>query len=230
MEQAAKLTVDTRDALQIIRSQWLSRIIHDFRGPIFAARGYAKLIEEGRAGDVTATQVEYLQHILTNLHKISVLVDGLHSFPSEHTLQLDQIDLIEVLQSWIRENQTSNRTLHINASLTPDRVVTIGDREKLTTSVHKLLGCAVEFSRSGGELRMDSRQEDDEFSLRITATRTGPAQDTFDLPAGDIASACDTLRLHGGSAHVTTAADLQCHVTVRLPVVNFDFVQDSAGR
>jgi len=230
VEQAAKLTVDTTEALREIRLKWLARVIHDFRGPLFAARGYTKLIAEGRAGDVTDTQSEYLQHIIDNLKKISLLVDTLTELPSDHTLQLDVVDMADILRSCAAEWRNREQTLQIAIDASEERVLTIADRGKLTEAVHKLLGCAVDFSRSGGEVQLQARQEDDEFTLRIAATGAPSAAASPETLTTGIISACDILRLHGGSAHIATSPEGRCHVTVRLPLVNSEFFQEGAGR
>src|SRR5438445_9488911 len=79
-------------ALSSIRAHWISNVIHDLRGPIFAARGYAKLILENRAGDVTVTQERYLRSVLENINKLSAIVATLQDLPSEDGLNLQQLD------------------------------------------------------------------------------------------------------------------------------------------
>ncbi len=230
MEQAAKLTMDTSEALRKIRSHWLSRVIHDFRGPLFAARGYAKLIADRRAGDVTDTQYEYLQHILANINKLADLVNTLSEFPSDDALHLDFVDLSEILQSSISEWRARDETLKLAADLPPDKLLTIADREKLRRAVHKLLGAAVEFSRCGGEVQLQARLEEDELILRIAGIRDENGDAPPVPPTADIALPCEILRLHGGVAHIDQAHRGRCHVTVRLPLVNLEFHQAGALR
>src|SRR5207302_8267321 len=40
VEHAAWLRADYTEALTKIQAHWLARVTHDFRGPLFAARGY----------------------------------------------------------------------------------------------------------------------------------------------------------------------------------------------
>ena len=230
MEQAAKLQMDTSEALAKIRSLWLSRLIHDFRGPLFAARGYAKLIVDQRAGSVTDTQREYLNQIIENTSKLSSLVDALATFPSDQALRLDFVSLSEMIVEYVREETASDATLQINAPLFSVPATTIGDRDKLTFAVHKLLGVAVDFSRSGGEVQIQAKQEDDEFSLRICATPGESISQRTNAADADIAMALEALRLHGGAAHVDRSNAGRCHITVRLPLVNLENQQVEARR
>jgi signal transduction histidine kinase len=226
MKQAVTLQMDTSEALRQIRSHWLSRTIHDFRGPLFAARGYAKLMADGRGGEVTATQREYLEHILNSIHKITKVVDAMQHVPADDCLQLSKVDLTALIQSALPQVET----LRAHVTLPPQSISTIADAQKLGLAMHKMLTLAVKFSESGGEFDLCAQQDDGEFTLRITASRIANDGETTACPAEEIACISETLRLHGGVAHVDQVAPDRLRATIRLPIVNCEFQQVDAGR
>ncbi len=219
MAQATKLEIDRSESLNKLRSLWLARMIHDFRGPLFAARGYSRLISDEKAGPVTATQKDYLRQISENLTKLNTLVDTLSEFPSDEVLHIDLVDLSELISSYIENRREEDATLQVTGHSFTTSVLTIADRDKLACAMHKLLGVAVEFSRSGGEVQIQAKQEDGEFTLRICATR--PERDVAqpNAPPGDITMATGILRLHGGGAYIDQTNAGRWYITIRLPIV-----------
>jgi hypothetical protein len=83
LSEVAVATPDADETATNGAAQWEARIaaasevLHDARGALFAARGYAKLILEERAGPVTVTQQRYLANILKNIDKLSLLTNAL---------------------------------------------------------------------------------------------------------------------------------------------------------
>lgn len=219
MEEAAKVSIDFQDALRNIRIHWLNHIVHEMRGPLFAARGYSKLLLDEKGGPVTATQRKYLETALESINKIGATVDRLQDFQIQEELDLEYLDLFELFKDALARWQ-SHETLQVWANIAPGPIPTVGDRAKLSASVHKLLDAIVEFSRSTGKIDLQASREGDEFLLRMSAVAGGPEQeaDTFSL-AGHLAGPCQILRLHGGVVFADSRHPGIVNVTVRLPLV-----------
>jgi signal transduction histidine kinase len=198
----------------------MSNAIHDLRGPIFAARGYAKLILENRAGDVTVTQQRYLASVLENINKLTAIVTTLQDLPSEDVLNLEQLSFRELLIDVIRDWRERENLARLVESIPLDPMHTVGDPQKLAMAVHKLLGSAVEFTQCGGKIELSARNEDDEITLQIVAVSDASVTPSTDQPAPDLAEARAILRLHGGVASIDHSADQPYHVTCRLPVIH----------
>ena len=215
MEHAAKLAPEGEEALTEIRAHWLSRLAHDFRGPLFAARGYTKLILDDRDSEVTANQRRYLENISESLNRMAALVEALREFPSDQTLNLEEIELGEVLRSCAENCHQSDPTLHVETNFPAGRVVTAADRAKLVAAVRGLLTTAVEFAGPGGDVRLHARSEDGELTARFSASGKTFSQ----VLKKDTQMWCDILRLHGGTANVDDGREGFLHVTIRLPIV-----------
>lgn len=219
MKEAAKPDVDSGEALRQIRSHWLARAIHDFRGPMFAARGYARLLLDDKAGEVNSTQRRYLQNIADNIGAISALVDSLQEFPSESALDLEPVDVVDVLSSAVEHWRAQDEALQLTANIPAGPIVTAADRTKLTQAVRNLLAPTVEFSRCGGEVQVHARQDEDEFTVRVAAIRNGPV--TSETRLDDLVIPREILRLHGGVAHADIPDQGRLYVSFRLPLVTF---------
>lgn len=217
MSEAKATRIDSGEALRRMRIHWLSNIAHDLRGPLFAARGYAKLMLEKPAGPVTVTQRKYLNSIVENINKVSFVVSQLEQFPNGEALDLDVFCLRELLDSaagkWIGAGP------RLVAQLPPEPLYTIGDRAKLADAVHKLLGVTYEFTQPSGLVEMRASHNDGELTVRLCGSRDREAALTPPPPPADLSEPSDVLRLHGGAASFDFIPDRTCHVTFRLPVI-----------
>jgi signal transduction histidine kinase len=172
-----------------------------------------------RAGPVTVTQRQYLEHALENINKISLIVNTLQEFPSDDVLALEVINVTDLLQTAIHSVRDGNKTLRIASAMPDHAIYTTADRAKLMVAVHTLLDVAVEFSQSAGEVLVQAAQEDDELAVRISARSEDPARSGCPRPQSEVAMPCEILRLHGGVASVDIAREGICYVTFRLPLV-----------
>ena len=218
MKEAVKVSVDVQDALRRMRTHWLSHVIHDMRGPLFAARGYTKLLLDEKAGEVTVNQRRYLTTILESINKLSLSVDGLHEPPDDRDLFLEVVDLRELLES-LATRCGEERGVEIQQHIIAAPALTAGDRAKLIFAVHKLLGAVVEFSRSRCKIDLHGRREEDEFVMRFTAAAGDASFPVEPATPPDLAEACEILRLHGGIATADMRHPGIFNITVRLPLI-----------
>jgi signal transduction histidine kinase len=216
LEPQVQSHFEKSEALQKIRDRWISRVAHDMRGPLFAARGYARLLLE--QDSVTAPQKKYAAGIVENTNRLATLVESLAEFPSPATLNLEPVelgDLVAAAVDKIRPRAT------LQTALLPDGPLwTAADGAKLSTAVHKLLTALVDFSQSSARIEVRASQEDGEFILRGFAAvdPANPPGEPFETP--DITAASRILRLHGGAASAGVSGAGMVHVTLRLPVVD----------
>ena len=222
MEEAAKLTIDSTEALQRIQAHWIARIAHDFRGPLFAARGYAKLALENSREEETVTKRRYLESTVENLTRIAALVEGLREFPTERSLQLEPVDLSQLFREQIRLARSQYRGLRFDLNLPAAAVVTIADRPKVTNAVHKLLGLAVEFSQSQGEVQTNVKQESGEVTVHLSSLQQDSANGVSPEALPDITMPSEALRLHGGTLNVSRPRDGLLFFTLRLPLIGVE--------
>lgn len=216
MEPQLQSQVDTAGAFERIRAHWLSRAMHDMRGPLFAARGYARLIL--RDGEVTVNHRSYVAQILESLNRLSELTASLQEFASIADLDLSRVSMRELLSEVISCLQRGE-ALAIASYLPSDPLWTVADRAKLGPSVHKLLTLAVDFSSPEAGIEVRASQEQDELTVRCIARAARPAKLDHACSAPDIDSACRTLRLHAGAVSMDTPAGGALYVTLRIPLI-----------
>lgn len=218
MEPRLQPQVDKDGALERIRAHWLSRAVHDMRGPLFAARGYARLMLREDRG-VTVTQRPYVTQVLDNMNRLSELVSTLQEFPSASTLDLVRVSLRELL-SEIVACIRQRAAFSVYVTLPADPVWTAADGAKLAPAVHKLLTLAVDFSQPETGMEVRASQEHDELTVRCIARAGDIASLSAACSDPAFVSACRILRLHAGAVSIDTPATGALYVTLRIPLIH----------
>jgi len=223
-----KSHIDRAEVLRRIRAHWLSNATHDLRGPLFAARGYTKMMLDERAGRVTEEQRRFLTTILDNLNRLANLTDELQSFPTDDALRLEPISLTELLRTVVQDwrGPAGKKLLHLVENIPVGPIETTGDRDKLGLAAHKLLGAAVEFTGPGGRVEVQAQQKEDEITILISATPTlltsgapNGVLDTSNQAVFDLSTPCEILRLHGGTTSVRCSSRDGYRVLCQLPLI-----------
>lgn len=219
MAEEKAIQIDTREALRRMRIHWLSNVVHDMRGPLFAARGYAKLMLEERAGAVTVTQRKYLKSVVESINKVSLIVGELDQFPAGETLDLHVFCLRDLLRAAARKWHSAGSGPRFVAQIPAEPLYTVGDRAKLADAVHKMLGATYEFTQPSGLVEMHASHRDEELTVRLCGSRDSESHLPSSVPLSNLAAPSDILRLHGGAASFDYVPDRTYHVTFRLPVI-----------
>ncbi len=158
------------DSVATLSNDFAANVSHEFKTPLTAVEGYAMLLQ-----DPTLTveeRQEYLEQILTNVHRLTELVGnilllskienkGLADAYSQFRLDEQIRQAVVLLQSqWMEKGLTFDAEL--------DEVTVRASRELLTHVWSNLIGNAIKFSPQGGtvELRLLEQKECLVFTVR----------------------------------------------------------------
>jgi signal transduction histidine kinase len=220
--EAQKTGIDGSEVFDRMRSHWLSNVIHDLSGALFAARGYLRMVLEEPNGALPEPQRRYLTSSLENVGRLVALTQELNDFPAKDWFEFDTVAFDELLHQAIAEVRAASLESNVQVIEEVDNglLPTIGDPGKLTSAVKAFLAAAFEFTGPGGTVRVRAREENEKIMVQFVATpRPGRPPDN---PSVDLSLACKILRLHGGSAFVGTSAEPLTGgylITCELPVI-----------
>lgn len=219
VEPLDETCIRNRDVLRRMRIHWISNLVHDLRGPLFAARGYARLLLDEHLGNVTVTQRKYLNSVVDNVNKMSNILNHLHEFPADGSLDLDTFSLRDVLVALAAPFRGASPALRFVAELPAAPLHTVGDRAKLTGALHKLLDATFEFTLPSGTVEMLASERHEELTLRLRGSRDSSAAPSSAPCSDDVEASSAIMRLHGGAASIDCVPGRTYHVTVRLPLI-----------
>ncbi|WP_397451188.1 sensor histidine kinase [Pseudomonas sp. NA-150] len=147
-----------------MKSEFLATMSHELRTPLNAIIGFSEALKDGLAGDMSATQFEYIGDIFTSgQHLLSLINDILDLSKVEAgmmNLELEFVDLHNLLGnslSIVREKAAAQQ-IRLELKTAEDFGLLVLDPRKTKQIVYNLLANAVKFSASGGQVILAARR------------------------------------------------------------------------
>ena len=201
-----------------IREHWLSNLAHSLSNPLFAARGYMRMLLRNAGCGLSDTDKRYLTLAMDNVDKLVFLVRGMELFPEFHEMEFTSFRPRELVQEVVEKMRHSpvNRNVEIREHFSGESATTIGDRAKLGSAMEDFLAAAARFAAPEGVLEVSAYEADCRLALQVVA---GPARSCSETEP-DLAGATRLWQLHGGRV-CTGSTDDGYSLTCELPLIHF---------
>jgi signal transduction histidine kinase len=177
-EEDIAALVDNRNALNAIlqmRSHQQVNVAHELRTPLAAIRGYVRMMLDGRGGETTEKQREYLRIVTDNTNRLISLV-GWMSYVAELSAQhfrLSRFDFRDVWKECARRSEPkfASKHLKLKQQIADEPFTMMGDRDKLAYVLDELVALAVRLAEERGTISVElthGRERDVSFKLSET--------------------------------------------------------------
>lgn len=176
------LMVRTLDGTEMLQSDFVSNVSHEFKTPLTAIEGYAMLLQGTHP--ITAEQQEYVEKILLNTQRLSGLIGNVlllskienQQIPEgTHSFQLDE-QIRKVIM--LHEAQWTEKEIELDVEMKD--IIYHGNENLLFHVWSNLISNAIKFNRQGGVMCL--RLEETESQVLFTVTDQGPGIPEEDLP------------------------------------------------
>jgi len=215
--------IDSSEVFDRMRSHWLSNVIHDLSGALFAARGYLRMVLEESDGILPDPQRRYLTASLENVGRLVTLTHELNEFPGKDWFEFGTIAFHALLHQAVVDVRATAPSIQVIEEFDSGLLTTIGDARKLALAMQAFLAAGIEFTGPGGMVHVQAREENEKILVKFSAApRSGAPMDA----SPDLSLACRILRLHGGGAllSATDKTNEGYLVTCELPVIRLSGV------
>lgn len=210
------LKTDCWAAIDRIWECWLSNVSHEMASPLFAVRGYVRLMLEQSDGDLSPANRCYLSRISESVDRLIASVKELHDGPAVRGIGMERVDFCDLLHSAVVEVGAAafaEQKVQLIERGSHERLTIMGNREVLGKALRGFLSSAVRTTDPNGLVEISSRPDDDSVTLQITAIRySSPLEVQTDLLI-----ARKLWALHGGSTSVTHASEKYYSLVCELP-------------
>lgn len=146
-----------------LKDEFLANMSHELRTPLNAIIGFAEVLRDGLAGDVSARQKEYLNDIAEAGNHLLALINDILDLSKVEAGQLvldpEAIDVAAALHqttSIIREKALTHR-LSLDVRVAPDVGPLWADARKFKQIIYNLLSNAVKFTPDGGRIGLSAQ-------------------------------------------------------------------------
>lgn len=152
-----------------MKSEFVSTVSHELRTPMTSIKGYADLMLMGAAGNLSGSQLQYLNVIKKNADRLQLLVNDLLDISRIETgktqLALQPVDVPRVVNDVVNDHlrgriQHEEKAISVSAEIAPSLPLVNADPEKITRVLTNLVDNAFNYTPAGG-------------SIKITATANG---------------------------------------------------------
>lgn len=167
--------------LDRLKGDFVNTVSHDLRSPLTAILGYVELIE--RAGKVNPQQAEFIKRVKSSVHTTTNLIDDLLKLGKVEVGSLDEVApvnmkllVVTALTNLQPQVQEKGQTLRLRrtAELPP----VLGSRSQLAQLVDNLIGNAVKYTPSGGQIRVMLEEKQNQLIMHVVDNGPGiPLED-----------------------------------------------------
>jgi signal transduction histidine kinase len=200
-------TYDELEAVDRMKSNFLSVVSHELRTPLTSILGFVQLIRDGRCGEINPAMHRLLDKVVGKSQDLARLINDLleiAELQSEALINLDlePVALDEAVDEAIQheEHRSADRSVRI-VHRRPKRELPLvmGDSRALERLAYHLIDNGVKFNDGGGSVTIDYRATAKHVDLRVRDTGKGMSQEECRRIYEDFYQGDGNLtRKHGG--------------------------------
>ena len=225
-------------ATEILQTDFVSNVSHEFKTPINAIEGYTMLLQSTE--NIDETENEYIEKILFNTRRLSSLVSNILLLSKLENQSIQTHREKYALDEQIREDILALESLwepkDIEFDVDLDTVRYYGNKNVLHHVWSNLLSNAIKFSPNGGTIKMRLYKENEKIVFLIEDNGPGLSEeakkhlfdkfyqaDTSHKEEGNglgLALVKKILSLCDGEISAENMKDGGCRFTVTLPIKN----------
>ncbi len=163
------------------KTQFVSTVSHELRTPLTSAIGYLELLADGAAGPLSERQGEMVGVAERNSQRLLALIEDLLSLSQIETGQQrsvrEAVDVGSLVAGIVEtvEPLAMRQGLDLHVAVNPECGSVIGDRAQLERAVLNVVGNAIKFTPSGGQVTIAAVGSDCDANA---LTRHGQARDS----------------------------------------------------
>ena len=246
IEEDLNIALEERNTLQAViqmRSHQQVNLAHELRTPLAAIRGYARMLLDGRGGEINNRQKDYLTVVTDNTNKLINLV-GWMSYLTELSAQHLKLDSFDLREIWTecttaKREKLETKALKLVQHIAEESFVVMGDREKLSYVLGELITAAATLAEAGGTITVDlshGREKEVHFKISETGaslppemiskiferpfnTVTKPMVQNMESGTISLYGVYDVVGMHGGRVFVNSTAGQGASFLFTLPAI-----------
>ncbi len=192
-----------------MKSDFVALVSHELRTPLTSIIGFISLILDGKAGPLNEVQQQSLTRAHRQSKRLAMMINDLLDISrieaGRIVMKLEPVNVAEIAQQRLEElkPQADEKTIKLDLSVQPDLSDLTGDTEHLGQIFTNLIGNAIKFTPSNGEVKVQLARKNYPLEDRTTDTDkndgihvevidTGPG-----IPAQDRENVFDKFRQLG---------------------------------
>jgi signal transduction histidine kinase len=161
------------------REDFIATLTHDLKTPIVGANMVLTALLDGTLGALSQQQSEIIGKLRTSNHALLKMIHNLlevYKYESgPESLALEDVDLVDVIKFCAEDVKPliENKSLFLRLNVPSCKVEAVCDRYAIQRVLVNLLGNAIKFTPTGGEIIVAVDDGEEEVCLKVTDTGSG---------------------------------------------------------
>ena len=187
-----------------MKSDFVALVSHELRTPLTSIIGFISLILDGKAGPLNEVQQQSLTRAHRQSERLATMINDLLDISrieaGRIVMKLEPVNLTEIAQQRLEElkPQADEKTIKLDMNVQPDLPELTGDAEHLGQILTNLVGNAIKFTPSNGEVRVRMFRKNSPLEDGVTDENDGVHVEVIDtgpgIPAQDREDVFDKFR------------------------------------
>lgn len=163
------------------KSDFVAAVAHDLRSPLTAILGYSELLV--RAGPLNEQQTRFIEQITSSVHSITALITELlelSRIEAGFNVDLEPVAMDRVVRKAVEglQHQKMQREHTLTLDIAADLPPLLGNPLRLQQMVANLVGNAIKYTPSRGNIRVSLWRDSDNIVLQVADNGIGiPIED-----------------------------------------------------
>lgn len=164
--------------LASIRADLVANVSHELKTPVTSIHGFAEtILNDKLVSDPDGHRfVEIIYRESWRLMRlVNDLLDLSYLELDPNAIDKQPVDLVEILRDVVERDaqQAADKQIELKLVIGVQSAVTLGDGYRLSQAVDNLIGNAIKYTPSGGEVRVNLQYEKNGFQIAVRDTGVG---------------------------------------------------------
>lgn len=175
---AVQSNINRRKKLENIRQQFSSNISHELKTPLTSVRGYVETLLDGAIHD-SNNNIRFLKIILSNIERLISLVNDLLNLSTieanEGLIEISPVDWQQIIRDVINRQSINieKKQIQLHFPSQEEAHFVSGDARAMSHILDNLLQNAINYTPSGGEIRIAFKMTERFIDLTVSDTGIG---------------------------------------------------------
>jgi len=183
LHQKSRDNIDQLNEINKLKSQFLSLVSHDLRGPLTGIRGFSEILKQESLGSLSPGQQEMISMIERQVELQERMVDDLLDLArmdkSRFSIHTASINLVALLHDEVDKSQMEAREHHITLQLIDDLPSSASqvlvDGARIRQVLWNLIHNAMKFTSEDGRVSVRASMKDNTVLIEVEDTGIGLA-------------------------------------------------------
>jgi len=209
-----------------VKTRFLANMSYEFRTPLTSISGFAEMLRDGVAGELSDTAREYIAAILDSTARLSDQIESVLDLTQSEAgllpLAREDVEIMPLMVRLVQDREAQIEAGGITLNLRGDRTSgsVQGDERRLARALGNVLDSAIASCERDGRVNVDLKRRREGVSIMITYTpgEQGPEAETARHNAGlGLPLARELIEAHDGSIDFQHSARSGVTAMIRLP-------------